>query len=155
MSPATGNTPPITGNLPPMAGGTPPNTGNTPPLAGGTLSPYALANYARWAVPSPQALRDTPLAALDSALAAFQQPNHGKVDTFNKNKAKDALIHALRTYVQGYIARNSAVTDEDREKAAPAGTTPTAHPAPDLRPETEAEPSGRGAHRVRAMNPST
>jgi hypothetical protein len=74
-----------------------------------------------------------------------------------KNEAKNTLVRALRTYVQGYIARNPVVTDEDKEQMdlPPRDTTPTPHPAPEARPETDAEPSGTGAHRITAVNPHT
>ena len=65
------------------------------------------------ASPGPQIMLETAITAFDTALAAFQQPNHGRVDTL----AKNALIHALRTYVQAYIARNPAVTDDPKSRA--------------------------------------
>ncbi|MDR2477727.1 MAG: hypothetical protein LBD48_00285, partial [Treponema sp.] len=116
-----------------------------------------LANYARWSVPGPQTTLDGAITAFETALGAFQEPNHGKVDTFTKNEAKDALTHVLRTYVQGYVARNPAVTDEDKEKMGLPlrDPTPTPHPAPDIRSETEAVPSGKGAHTITALNPHT
>ena len=49
------------------------------------LLTYALANYARWEVPSPAPMLEAAINAFDYALAAFQEPNHGKVDTLNKN----------------------------------------------------------------------
>ena len=121
------------------------------------LYAYALANFARWSVPSPQTVLETAITAFETALAAYQEPNHGKVDTLAKNESKDALVHALRTYVQGYVARNPAVTDEDKEQMGLPlrDTTPTPHPAPEARPETEAEPAGTGTHRVTAVNPHT
>ena len=134
------------------------------PTAEGNLLPfaknlyaYALANFARWSVPSPQAMLDALITAFETAMTAYQAPNHGKVDTLTKNEAKAALVHALRTYIQGYIARNPAVTDEDKEQMELPlrDTTPTPHPAPDLRPDTEAEPAGKGAHSVTAVNPHT
>jgi hypothetical protein len=127
-----------------------------PPFAK-TLYAYALANFARWGAPSPQALLDAEITAFETALAAYQSPNHGKVDTLAKNESKAALVHALRVYVQGYIARNPAVTDEDKEEMGLPlrDTTPTPHPAPDVRPEAAAEPAGTGAHRVTAINPHT
>ena len=130
--------------------------GAIPPFAR-NLYAYALANYAQWGVPSPQTMLDGAITAFDTALAAFQQPNHGRVDTLAKNEAKTALVHALRTYVQAYIARNPAVTDEDKERMGLPlhDTTPTPRPAPDIRPETEGEPAGKGAHRVTAVNPHT
>jgi hypothetical protein len=122
-----------------------------------TLYAYALVNYARWNVLGPQVALDGAITAFETAFTAFQQPNHGKVDTLAKNEAKDALVHALRVYVQGYVARNPAVTDEDKERMGLPlrDPTPTPHPVPDLRPETEAVPSGTGAHRVSAVNPHT
>ena len=134
------------------------------PSADGNLLPFAknlyafaLANFARWGVPSPQAVLDAEVTAFEMALAAFQSPNHGKVDTLNKNESKAALVHALRTYVQAYIARNPLVTDEDKERMGLPlhDSTPTAQPTPDTRPETEAEPVGKGVHRVTAVNPQT
>jgi hypothetical protein len=134
------------------------------PKADGTLLPfaktlygYALLNYARWNVPSPQTMLEPLITAFETALAAFLQPNHGKVDTLAKNQAKNALIHALRTYVQAYIARNPAVTDEDKEQMGLPlhDGTPTPHPVPNVRPETEGEPVGKGEHRITVVNPHT
>jgi hypothetical protein len=53
------------------------------------LYAYALANYARWGVQSPQPMLETDITAFETALAAFTNPNHGKVDTLNKNEAKE------------------------------------------------------------------
>ena len=66
---------------------------NLLPFAHNLLT-YALANHARWEVPSPVPLLEAAINAFDYALATFQEPNHGKVDTLNKNKTKDALVHA-------------------------------------------------------------
>ena len=134
------------------------------PTTEGELLPFAknlyacaLANFARWSVPGPQTMLETAVTAFETAFAAYQEPNHGKVDTLAKNEAKDALIHALRVYVQGYIARNPLVTDGDKERMGMPlhDTTPTPHPVPEVRPETEAEPAGKGTHRVTAVNPHT
>ncbi|MDR2480236.1 MAG: hypothetical protein LBD48_13135 [Treponema sp.] len=64
-----------------------------------TLYAYALAHFAAWSVPSPQTVLEPPITAFETAFAAYQQPNHSKVDTLAKNEAKDALVHALRVYV--------------------------------------------------------
>ena len=122
-----------------------------------TLFTYALANYARWGVPDPAPVLEAAIDAFDTAFAAFQGPNHGKVDTLNKNETKETLVHALRTYVQAYIARNPLVTDEDKERMGLPlhDTTPTPHPTPAARPETEAAPTGKGEHQVTAVNPQT
>ncbi|MDR2509647.1 MAG: hypothetical protein LBC77_03270 [Spirochaetaceae bacterium] len=120
-----------------------------------TFYAYALANYARWGVPSPQTIIDGEIAAYEAALAAYQSPNHGKVDTLAKREAHEALAHALRTYIQGFVSRNPGVTDGDRERMGLPlrDSTPTAHPVPDVKPDAEAVPSGKGRHTVRAINP--
>jgi hypothetical protein len=121
------------------------------------LYAYALANYTRWQVPSPQSFLEAPIAAYKTALTAYQDPNHGKIDTLNKNETKKTLDSALRTYIQGFTARNPAVTDEDRERMGLPlrDTTPTHHPEPDVKPVAEAAPSGKGRHTVTALNPQT
>ncbi|MDR2510263.1 MAG: hypothetical protein LBC77_06430 [Spirochaetaceae bacterium] len=118
---------------------------------------FALASYVRWGVPSPQALLDAQIGAFEAALAAFQQPNHGKIDTLAKDEAHAALVHALRTYIQGFVARNPGVTGDDKEKMMLPlrDTVPSAHPVPDVVPQTEAVPSGRRRHTVTAINPVT
>jgi hypothetical protein len=121
------------------------------------LYAYALANYTRWQIPSPQAYLEAPIAAFESALTVFKDPNHGKIDTLNKNESKKALDSALRTYIQGFVVRNPLVTDEDRERMGLPlrDTTATPHPAPDVKPVAEAVPSGKGKHTVTALNPRT
>jgi hypothetical protein len=121
------------------------------------LNTYAAENYEKWKVPSSADFLEALITTYDSVLAVFNDPNHGKVDTKNKNDAKNALVKALRTYIQGYITRNPLVTDEDKEKMSLPlrDTTPTAHPVPEERPETEAVPQGKGTHRVTAINPDT
>ena len=121
------------------------------------LYAYALANYTRWQVPSPQSFLEAPIAAYKTALTAYQNPNHGKIDTLNKNETKKTLDSALRTYIQGFIARNPAVTDEDRERMGLPlrDTIPSPHLEPDVKPVAEAVPSGKGRHTVTALNPQT
>jgi hypothetical protein len=120
-----------------------------------TLYAYALSNYSRWTVPTPQTSLEIPITSYETALAAYAAPNHGKVDTLAKNNAKKALTSALRVYVQGYLARNPGVAAGDKEQMGlpVRDTTPTPHPAPDTKPETEAVPSGKGQHTVTAINP--
>jgi hypothetical protein len=122
-----------------------------------TFYAYAFAHYSQWAVPSPQNPLSGDIDAFESLLGAYKEPNHGKVDTLNKNEAKKTLTAALRTYIQGYVARNPTVTDGDREQMGLPlrDTTPTPHPVPGLKPDTEAEPWGKGRHRVTAVNPET
>jgi hypothetical protein len=103
------------------------------------LNTYAAANYSRWQIPGPQTFLDAPVAAYRTALAAFSDPNHGKIDTLNKKETKEALLSVLRIYIQGFIARNPAVTDEDRERMGLPlrDKTPTPTPKPEGVPEVE------------------
>ena len=84
-----------------------------------------------------------------------RRPNHGKIGAPNKNETKKTLDTALRTYIQGFIARNPLLTDEDRERMGlplrDAISTP--HPAPGVKPAAEAVPSGKGRRTVTALNP--
>jgi hypothetical protein len=120
-----------------------------------TLYAYALANFARWVVISPQGMLEPLIDAFETALSLYQNPNHGKVDTLNKNNTKNELIRGLRTYIQGFLVRNPAVTDEDKEKMGLPlrDTKQTTHPVPEIKPEVEAIPSGKGKHTVKAINP--
>jgi hypothetical protein len=121
------------------------------------LYAYAMVHYTRWGVPSPQALLEAPIAAFEAALTAYESPNHGKIDTLNKDETQRALDKFLRTYIQGYLMRNPAVTDEDKEKMGLPlhDPTPTPHPKPDIKPQTEAVPSGKGRHTVTAIDPQS
>jgi hypothetical protein len=120
-----------------------------------TFYGYALANYTRWGIPSPQVPLDSRLTAFEDAMGAFQLPNHGKVDTLAKNESREALTHALRTYIQGFIARNPSVTDGDKENMGLPlrDSTPTPHGPPEVKPVIEAAPTASGAHKVTAANP--
>jgi hypothetical protein len=75
---------------------------------------YALANFARWEVPSPAAPLGGLLGAYITALAAAKKPNRGRVDVLVKNEAKAALKKAIRIYVKAYLINNPLVTDEDK-----------------------------------------
>ncbi|MDR1748814.1 MAG: hypothetical protein LBR47_07125 [Spirochaetaceae bacterium] len=63
-----------------------------------------------FSVTSPTEMLKDQIAGFETALATFNNPNHGKVDMANKNGAKKALVSALRTYVQGFIVRNPKVS---------------------------------------------
>jgi hypothetical protein len=80
-----------------------------------TLYAYALANFSRWQVPSPQTDLETLLADYEAKFQAAQDPNRGKVDVLNKNESRDVLKKALRVYCKAYLLYNPKVTDEDRE----------------------------------------
>ncbi|GHU52443.1 hypothetical protein FACS1894200_13010 [Spirochaetia bacterium] len=79
------------------------------------------------------------LAAYQTAFDAAHEPNRGKVDVFNKNNAKKALLKSLRTFCMGYLIYNPLVTDADRETCGlPVhDTTRTPTPAPRTVPVLE------------------
>jgi hypothetical protein len=80
------------------------------------LYAYALANFNRWSIPSPQADLEALLTGYEAKFEAAQNPNRGKVDTLNKKKSRAALEKAVRAYCKAYLLYNPKVTDEDRER---------------------------------------
>jgi hypothetical protein len=63
------------------------------------LYAYTLANFTRWAVPSPQPTLESPLSGFEIAFQAYLNPNHGKVDVLSKNEKRKACESAFRAYV--------------------------------------------------------
>jgi hypothetical protein len=55
------------------------------------------------------------LAAYETAYAAYQDPNHGKLDLLNKNDTRDALKNALREFARAYLPYNPAPGSADRD----------------------------------------
>ena len=80
------------------------------------------------------------------------------MDTEAKNEAKAAAREKIRPFVNIYLREDqSAVTDMDRTAMSIPNRDriPSAHPVPDIKPDTEAVPSGKGKHTVRALNPQS
>jgi len=98
------------------------------------LNTYATANFSRWGVESPAALIAEPLTIFTAAMERAANPNRGKVDVLEKNEAKQRLVKACRTYVQGFLARNPHVTNGDREtmRLTVYDVIPSAVPPPRL-----------------------
>ncbi|MDR2193388.1 MAG: hypothetical protein LBP19_02835 [Treponema sp.] len=121
------------------------------------LYDYALAHYTGWSVPSPHISLEALLTAYESAFAAAQNPNRGKLDVLRKNETRNALKKAVRLYVKAYLINNPAVTDEDKvEMGLPLHDgISTPHPVPKIKPETEVIPIGKGKHQVTALNPQS
>ncbi|MDR1215590.1 MAG: hypothetical protein LBK25_02805 [Treponema sp.] len=83
---------------------------------------------------------------------------HTPVDTEAKNEMKVQAKAKIRPFVNVYLREDqSAVSDIDRTAMGIPNKdkTPTTHPAPDVKPETAAAPSGKGRHTVTALNPRT
>ena len=94
--------------------------------------------------------------ALWSAAYAKTIGPHTPVDTEAKNKAKTEAKAKIRPFVNLFLRKDQpAVTDMDRTAMSIPNRdqTPTHHPVPDVKPETEVVPSGKGKHTVIAMNP--
>ena len=81
---------------------------------------------------------------------------HTPVDTEAKNEAKAEGKAKIRPFVNLFLrGEQPAVTDMDRMAMSIPNRdkTPTHHPVPDIKPETETIPSGKGRHTVVAVNP--
>lgn len=114
------------------------------------LYAYALVHFAQWSVPGPQTGLQAPLAAYETAFAAAQNPNRGRVDVLNKNESRDALKKELRIYVKAYLISNPAVTDEDKAAMGlpihKKGRTP--YQIPDTFPVLEVDTGTPRRHKV-------
>jgi hypothetical protein len=75
---------------------------------------YAKTKYTSWSVPSPVTYIGDALSDYESCLQAVQKPGHSKVDVLNKNVWKRNLEKGLRTYIQGFIARNPNIDENER-----------------------------------------
>jgi len=79
------------------------------------LNTYAAANCSSWGVESPAGWIAEPLAAFETAMQRMADPNHGKIDIHTKKEARETLVKACRTYVQGFLARNPRISNAARE----------------------------------------
>ena len=68
-----------------------------------------------WQIAPPSGVIGNTLTVFKTKLAKTQNPNHGKIDTLEKNEARKAAEKACRIYVQGFLAKNPNVTNADRE----------------------------------------
>ena len=64
----------------------------------------------------PPAELQTDLNVLKLKVDQCQQPTRSKIDTLEKNLARKKSEKGMRGYVQGMVARNPNVTDEDRQR---------------------------------------
>ena len=78
------------------------------------LSLYGSANCSRWLAPNPESLITEPLDDFEAKYLKSKAPNSGSVDKRAKNVAKPKLVKALRDYIQGFVARNPYVTEDDK-----------------------------------------
>jgi len=80
------------------------------------LLAYVMLNFERWRIYAPEEKVNVLLTEFEQTLQKAQEPNRGKVDVTNKNDARRALEKEIRTYVQGFLARNPYLTNADRNE---------------------------------------
>jgi hypothetical protein len=74
-----------------------------------------MENCSRWGVIPPSQEMIARLKDLRLKVEKCQQPTHSQVDTLVKNQARKESKKDVRNYVQGFLAHNINVTDEDRK----------------------------------------
>jgi hypothetical protein len=79
------------------------------------LYDYALDNFSRWQIPSPQVELEALLTDCEAKFEVAVNPNRGKLDVAYKNRSRDVLKKAMRVYCKAYLLYNPKVTDVDRE----------------------------------------
>ena len=111
---------------------------------------YVMAHFSLWIVPSPQLTLEAPIADFEAALAKLDDPNYGKVDIERKKETRKVCEKAARVYVQGYLARNPAVSDEDRVamEIPVYKKSKSELPVPDTVPELEVDTGTPRRHKV-------
>jgi hypothetical protein len=75
----------------------------------------------------------------------------------DKDEAKAAAVAAMRGFANTSVRFNTKMTEADKMVLGirPKDATSTAHPVPAVKPDLDAEPSGKGKHTVTAINPQT
>jgi len=93
---------------------------------------YAILHHQRWGVMAPTKEMLIDLNELKLRVDRCQQPTRSKVDTLEKNTVRSKSEKEMRGYLQGMVARNPNVTDEDRQMMGLPiyDTTPTTVSAP-------------------------
>ena len=103
------------------------------------LMEVAAERYETWSAVSPTTVIGTTLADFKAAYIKTLDSNHGRNDTFVKNEKRREAEKALRSYVQGFLARNPKMSDADRNliRITIRDTTPTNVPPPTAQVEGE------------------
>ena len=106
----------------------------------------SVKGFVKWKIAAPELFLETPMEDFAAKLAKMSDPNHGKIDTLEKNTSRKTLEKACRDYVQGFLARNPLVTDVDRERLGISvyDTIPTNISIPKVRPMIKVVYKGAG-----------
>jgi hypothetical protein len=99
------------------------------------LIAYVIANAERFGMLPPDAMISELTEQFALCVQKCADPNHGRIDTINKNDVRRKLEKAARELVQGHLAKNPKVNNADREAM---GLT-----VYDKTPTTVAVPSGQ------------
>jgi hypothetical protein len=88
-------------------------------------------------------------------MTVMANPNHGKVDTLRKNRAKEELIKNMRTYIQAYLAKNPKITDAERKEMGITIQDKISSPigAPTLQVTANMDFPGKGLVRISKIKP--
>jgi len=116
-----------------------------------------MVNCQRWGViPPPDTLTDA-FAGFEKKLKKCKSPSRSLVDVAAKNVVKVKLVKELRNYIQGFLARNTNVTKEDRVMMSlPVyDTTPTNVAPPTMQAEGTLAFRGIGLVEIRDIRPAT
>ena len=118
---------------------------------------YIFLHHERWGLLEPPASLKELLEEFEAALLKVLDPYHSSMDVAKKNRLKEALTKAIRTYVQAFLARNPAVNIDDRTymQLPVYDTTPTTVPAPDMQATADLSFPGPGLVEVRSIRQST
>jgi hypothetical protein len=78
------------------------------------------------------------ISSYETALIKSEHPNHGTVDTLEKNKIRNSLKKEVRGYVKEFLKYNSIITSKERKRMALPlhNTKPTPTKTPDSIPVT-------------------
>ena len=68
-----------------------------------------------WGVIGPEQMVGGALTDFKDKYAKAAQPNRGRIDVLEKNEARKTAEKALRSYVQGFLAKNPKITNTQRE----------------------------------------
>lgn len=76
----------------------------------------AVAGHERWMVPHPKTFFGDSLDDLEAKHDLTLNPNCGKMDIVHKNTARKRAEKDVRNYVQGFLAKNILVSDDERRE---------------------------------------
>jgi len=113
------------------------------------------ANYSRWRIMGPDEDLVELLIDFTRKLNSCDNPGRNSIQIVAKNAAKKKFEKALRDFIQGFLMRNTLVTEEDRRtmQIPVLDTTPTVVPPPVTQPDGALAFPGIGLIEMRNIRP--